>query len=59
MLECIKNEIIPHEVVEEFRAAGTVFYEGMCAASMSWQSFVITLCRLSDCAGLRPPIIFI
>jgi hypothetical protein len=31
MLEYIKNETIPHEVLEEFRAAGTVFYDGMPA----------------------------
>lgn len=28
-LEYLKSEIIPHEVVEEFRDAGTKFYDGM------------------------------
>ncbi|KAG0125796.1 Spt20 family-domain-containing protein, partial [Tuber indicum] len=28
ILECLRSEIIPHEVVEDFRDAGTKFYDG-------------------------------
>ena len=31
-LECLKTETIPPEVVEEFREAGTTFYDGMLCA---------------------------
>ena len=28
-IECLKTEIIPAEIVQEFQETGTVFYDGM------------------------------
>lgn len=29
MLECVRNETIPHEIIEELRELGVPFYDGM------------------------------
>jgi hypothetical protein len=55
LLECIKNEVIPHEIVEELRDIGTTFYEGLCAIQCAFQwanRALLTPDRLLDCTDL-------
>jgi hypothetical protein len=37
LLECIKNEVIPPEIVEDLEFFGITFYDGRCC---NWQGTV-------------------
>lgn len=60
MLECVKNEVIPHDVVTELREAGIMFYEGLFyTRTQEASANFFSSYRLLDCADLRPPLFLV